>query len=412
MNFIKKALTLFALGAIIISCDEDQQVGDSQMTPASPTISIDLDFSNPTLVEDDSEHTYTVSLSQAQIVDTKLHVSQIGGTASGADYEMTGLVTIPAGYLSASGSITILSDDLIEDTETLQIQIGGIETANASLTPVTTEFTILNYTDGDLVIDLGWDMAIATDDAGEEISATDFADMRLLITSEPNNSSILDGADGGSFETYVLSGAPDGEYYIVVDFYDANADIIRGLDLSLEFNQAGIINGESYEFPSAINNASICENNFYVLMKVIKSGDNYTFEDVSINNFENQQTTWLGTDADFPSEVTTGVDCEGNVIDGLNAGWMLEFWGEIVVDAGTVHYTVDGAGNVTIANQFLYTTTWNGSVQPDYRIEGTGTLDAASGTLDIAYSLIQDGWYLGEDYGEADGFFHATLTVN
>ena len=154
INFIKKVLTLFALGAIIISCEEDQQVGASIQTPSSPTIAIDLGFTNPTLIEDDTEFTYTVSLSEVQIVDVKLHVSQVGGTASADDYEMTSLISIPAGYLSASGTIKILTDDLIEDTETLQVQIGSITTANAALTPVTTEFTILNYTDGDLVVDL------------------------------------------------------------------------------------------------------------------------------------------------------------------------------------------------------------------------------------------------------------------
>ena len=284
MNFIKKALTLFALGAIIISCDEDQQVGDSQMTPASPTISIDLDFSNPTLVEDDSEHTYTVSLSQAQIVDTKLHISQIGGTASGADYEMTGLVTIPAGYLSASGSITILSDDLIEDTETLQIQIGGVTTANASLTPVTTEFTILNYTDGDLVIDLGWDMSIATDDAGEEIGATDFADMRLLVSTTPDNAGDIGEADGGSFETFVLDGStPDGTYYVVADFYAANENITRVLDFNVEFNQSGVINGLAYDFPAAMSNANTCDGVYYVLAELVKTGDSYAITSVGEN---------------------------------------------------------------------------------------------------------------------------------
>lgn len=406
---------LFTLGAIIISCDEDDQVGASVSTPSSPTISFILDFSNPTLIEDDSKHTYTVSLSETQIVDVKLHVSQIGGTAGADDYEMTGLVTIPAGYLSASGSITILKDDLIEPTETLKVQIGGVTTANAALTPVTTEFTILNYTEGDLAIDMSWAMSIATDDTGEEISATDFADMVLSISTTPDLTGEFDGADGGSFETYVLSGdEPDGDYYVIAYFWDANADIIRNLDMSLEFNQAGVINGESYEFPGAISNASICDNNFFVMTKIVKSGTNYTFEDVSINNFTNQQTSWSGTDAGFDSEVTTGVDCGGMVIAGLNAGWILDFWGEEITDAGVVHYTVDATGAVTIPEQFLFTTLYSGDVQPDYYIEGTGTYDAAAGTLDIAYKLWQPDFAndLSGDFGGADGLFHATLTVN
>lgn len=414
INFIKKFLMLFALSAAIISCDDDDQVGDSQLVPSSPTISIVLGFNNPTLVEDDSVREYTVTLSEAQIVDVKLHVSQIEGTASLSDYEMTDLITIPAGYTSATATIKILSDELIEDTENLKIQIGDERTANASITPVTTEFTILNYTEGDLVIDLGWAMSEpTTDNSGEEISSTAFADMVLSISTTPDLTGEFDGADGSGFESYVFSGdEPDGDYYVIAYFYDANEDIVRDLDLNLEFNQAGVINGETHEFPSAISNASICDNNFFVMTKIVKSGTNYTFEDVSINNFENQQSSWSGTDAGHDSQVTTGVDCDGNVIAGLNAGWIDVDWGEVVVEAGTVHYTVDNAGVVTIENQFLFTTTWNGAVQPDYHIEGSGTYDAVAGTLNLKYSLIQNGTDLALAYGEADGFFHATLTRN
>ncbi|MFK5957939.1 MAG: hypothetical protein QM495_03600 [Lutibacter sp.] len=415
IKFIKKFLSLFVLSAVLFSCIDDDQTGESQLTPSSPTLSVNLGFTNPTLVEDDTEYTYTVTLSETQIVDVKLHVTQIGGTASADDYEMTTSITIPAGYTSASGSIKILNDELIEDTETLQIQIGDNRVANAAFTAVTTEFTILNYTEGDLVIDMDWALtAIATDDSGEEISATDFADMRLLLTDAPTNQAILDGADGGSFETYVLSGnAPDGDYYLVADFYDANADIVRTLDINLEFNQAGVINGDAHAFPSAITNDFICGANFFVLTKVTKAGTTYTFEDMGINNMLSSHKVWLGTDAGFDSQIETGVDCTGGLtISNVIAGWMLDFWGEEVQVAGDVYYTIDASGVITIANQFLYTTIWNGGVQPDYYIEGTGTLDEANGTLDIAYKLIQDGWDVSGDYGEADGFFHATLTLD
>jgi hypothetical protein len=414
INFIKKILTVLALGTIIISCDVDDQVEESQLTPSSPTISVALGFTNPTLIENDTEYTYTVSLSTTQIVDVKLHISQIGGTASADDYEITESIVIPAGYLSATGNIKILTDDLIEDTETLQLQIGSNTTANATFTPVTTEFTILNYTDGDLTIDLSWLMPTkTTDDEGEEITPTSFADMVLLMSTTPDLEGAFDGADGGSFETYVLSGAePDGDYYALALFYEANEDITRDLDLTLEFNQPGTINGDSYEFLAAISNDNICDNNFFVMTKIVKSGTSYTFEDVSINNFKNSQTSWPGgLDADEPSTVTTGVNCEGLAISNLNEGWMTGFWGEVIIDGGTVNWTDDGSGNITIANQFLYTTTYSGDVQPDYYVEGTGILDTVAGTLDITYELIQGTWHLNEDYGEADGFFHARLTL-
>jgi hypothetical protein len=408
---------VLALSALIISCNEDDQTGASKLVPTSPTLTTSLDFTSPvTLVENDSEYTYTVTLSTPQIVDVKLHVNQIGGTASADDYEMTTSITIPAGYTTGTGSIKILTDDLVEDTETLQIQIGDERVANAAFSPVTVDFNILNYTSGDLTIDMSWALAEATtNNSGEEISATAFADMRLLISNTPDNSGVFDGADGGSFETYVLSGSePDGDYYVIADFYDANADIVRDLNLDLEFNQPGVINNDSYSFPNAINNASICPNNYFVLTKITKAGDNYTFENVARLNFAS--TSFSGDDAGYPSQIVLGVDCDGATIAGVNAGWMLEYWSEIVIDSGIVHYTVDGSGVVDIPRQYLYTTTWNGDEQPPYDIEGTGTYDANTGELTLQYKLYQNGFDVIVDYGligdYPDGYFHATVTAN
>ncbi|MCF6180789.1 hypothetical protein [Lutibacter sp.] len=406
-----------ALSTIIISCNKKEYTGESQLVPSSPTLTTSLDFTSPvTLVEDDSEYTYTVTLSEPQIVDVKLHVQQVGGSASADDYEMTTTLVIPAGYTTATGSIKILTDDLVEDTETLKLQIGDERVANASFSPVDVDFNILNYTSGDLTIDMSWDMATATtDNSGEAISPTDFADMRLLITDGPNNTNILGSADGGSFETFVLpGGAPDGDYYVVADFYDANADIVRDLNLNLEFNQPGVINGESFSFPNAINNESLCPNNYFVLTKITKVGQNYTFENIAKPNFSS--TSYTGDDAGYPNEVITGADCDGLTISGIAAGWFPGYWNEIVTDAGTVYYTVDSNGVVDIPQQYLYSTTWNGSPQPSYDIVGSGTYDAATGVLVLQYKLIQAGADVIVDYGLTgdypDGYFHATLTAN
>ena len=178
------------------SCDQEENTGFSTFEVATPTLSVTT-AANASLIEDDSVFEFTATLSTAQLVDTKLSISQIGGDATiGDDFTVDGSITIPAGSLSAKGKIAILSDELKEETETVKIQIGDNTTANAALTPVTMEFTILNYTDGDLVIDMSWAMGeMTTDNAGEEIDPVDFVDLRLLLSSEDNNSSILDGAD-------------------------------------------------------------------------------------------------------------------------------------------------------------------------------------------------------------------------
>ena len=277
-------LLALTIGLFIVSCgDQEDYTGTSTFVPTAPTLSVTTSVSSASLIEDGSEYTFTATLSEPQLVDVKLYVSQIGGDATlGADYTVDGSLVIPAGSTSAKGKIKILSDNLVEDTETVSIQIGDNLTSNAAITPATMDFTILNYTDGDLVIDMSWAMGSkTTDNSGSDIDPTDFADLRLLLTDAPNNSAILDGADGGSFETYVLTGAPDGEYYLVADFYAVDETIKRDLNLNLTFNQAGIINDLSMDFPAALNSNNSCSSVFYVMAKIVKSGDSYTITSVA-----------------------------------------------------------------------------------------------------------------------------------
>ncbi len=412
-------LAALTAALFVVSCDQEDNTGFGTLVPTSPTLTVTTSVSNKSLIEDDSVYEFTATLSTPQLVDVKLFVTQIAGDATnGDDYTVDGSLVIPAGATSAKGKVTILSDELIEATETVKLQIGNNLTANASITPVTMEFTILNYTEGDLAIDLSWAMASATtDNSGVEIDPTDFADMRLLISSGPNNTDLIGGADGGAFETYVLKGTkPDGVYYIVADFFDANSSIVRDLDLSLELNQAGVINGDNYSYPAALSNLGICELNFYVLAKITKSGNTYTFEDVRKQSYElSTYTPYIGIDAEFDSQVATKAICDGLFIKGLNAGWMLDWWGEIVIDQKDVFASIAADGKVTIAKQFLYTTTYEGEVQTSYFVKGTGTYDDVTGELNIKYDLSQGTTAsiatVSMQFGWATPYFEATLTL-
>lgn len=408
------------IGLFMASCDQEENTGLATLTPTAPTLSVATQVSNASLIEDNSVFTFTATLSETQLVDVKLNIFQVDGDATqGSDFEVTGGLVIPAGSLSASGEVKILADDLVEETETVKIQIGDEKTANATIAPVYMEFTILNYTDGDLAIDLHWDMAsTTTDNSGEAIDPTDFADMRLLISTTPDNVNVYDGADGGSFESFVLaSDTPDGEYYVVADFYDANSDIVRDLNLDLTFNQAGVINDEKHEFPSAISNLGTCSLNFYVMAKVTKSGNSYSFERIATQSYDySVYISWGGTDADYASQVSTKSICDGLFIKGLNAEWMLDWWGEIVVDESDIFASIDASGNVTIEKQFLYTTTYNGDVQPDYYVYGTGTYNEATGELYIRYDLEQGSTTSLATaimaYGWPTPYFEATLSLD
>jgi hypothetical protein len=411
-------LTLFSF--FIVGCVEENNTGYSTLKPTSPTISITPGFTSPVaLVENDSKYEYTVTLSEPQLVDVHLNIAQIGGNATESDFEMTTIIAIPAGATSGKGYIKILSDDVIEGTETLKIQIGDQSTANASLTPITVEFSIQNLTENDLVIGLSWNPSTpTTDDEGTEIDADALADMRLLITDSPY-SEVIEETDGATFESFTMLGSmADGEYLVVADFFETLPSPVRDLDLSVSFEQLGVIDPFSFDFPAAINTGTVCPVNYFILAKVVKAGNQYTIEKIG----ETQPlTVWYGidTESEYPSEVTTKFDCDGNVlITGLVFGWMADFWGEEIISQEDVIIDIDSlAGKVTINKQPYITTLYDGKEFP-YSISGSGTFDASGEypVMTINYVLDQDGsnpaqWCVENGY-MVNAFFTAKLTLD
>ena len=195
------------------------------MKATTPSLSVALDFdSSISIVEQEATYGFTVSISEPQIVDIRVNLTQIGGDATnGEDFSMPPNVTIVAGKTSVSDVIAIHADDIPEAVETAVIQIANGNEANVvSISKATATFTILNLVSGDLAASMSWAAnGTVTDNGGNEIDPYDLADLRLLLTDVPYTT-ILDGADGAGAETYVLSqDAPEGEYYLVADFYAA-----------------------------------------------------------------------------------------------------------------------------------------------------------------------------------------------
>ncbi len=414
-NIKIKIVLMLSAFAFMLSCSEDDFTGDSSLEASSPTLSVQLGFANSeTLVEQEASYPFTVTINEPQIVNVVVYLTQTGGDATeGADFTFPHTVTIPARSTSASGVIKILADDLVEDTETATIKIGlGNESNVDAVNSQSVTFNIMNLEEGDLAIGMSWATSIVTDDTGAEISATAFADLRLLVSTGPNNTDLIGGADGGSFESYSFSGSnPDGEYYVVADFYDAEA-IVRDIDITLEFDQVGVINGQTHVFPAVLNNASFCPAYYAVLAKITKTGDSYAFEEIGTNSFA--VIPWSGTDADYASQITSSIDCTGTFLRGINAEWMFDFWGEEILEEANVYYTDDGAGNITIADQYIFTTLYSGS-EYDYTITGTGVIDG-TGTLTLQYYLDQDGfdvsgWYFANGFSTTP-YFEAVVTAD
>jgi hypothetical protein len=152
LNFIKKTLLLLTLSLAIISCDDietDDHTGHSISLDTNPTATVNLNFANPLVFVEaagDMTYDYTVTLSETQIVDTKIYINQVGGTATvHDDFDITESIIIPAGYTSGSGSITLYYDEIIEGDETLTIEVGDQRTTNSVFSPMTVDITIVDY---------------------------------------------------------------------------------------------------------------------------------------------------------------------------------------------------------------------------------------------------------------------------
>jgi len=424
-NKIYKIALVLGVFLFAYACNEDTFTEDSVAVVGSPSLTVTLDFNNSvTLVEQEATYGFTVSLSEPQISDVRVYLTQTGGTATdGEDFSFPDIVTIPAGALSMSDVISIHADDLVEETESVSINITSGKEANVnSIDGETISFTILNLTGGDLGVGLSWDMSNTTDDTGTVLSPTDFADLRLLIATAPSNADadVVGGADGGSCEAYTFTESqPDGEYYVVADFYAAS-DIVRDLDLTVTFDQTGVINGQTHMFPAVLNTASVCDAYYAVLAKFTKSGSSYSFEEIGANSFA--VIPWTGIDATdafacvggCDSQITSSIDCTGTFLRGINANWMVGSWGETIEEEANVYYTDDGAGNITIPSQYIFTTLYSGSLY-DYTISGTGVIDG-TGTLTLQYYLDQEGfgvseWMFDNGYMTTD-YFEAIVSAN
>ncbi len=131
------------------------------------------------------------------------------------------------------------------------------------------------------------------------------------------------------------------------------------------------------------------------------------------NGLSDMVGSWSGTDAEYPDVVTNGIvvtalkDETHLDVTGLNAGWITDYWGEPIVDGGTISITVDLAtGVINIPRQYIFTTVWAGE-NYDYEVQGTGTWEncGASPTMVLTYTIH----YAGESSGY--GPFTAELTL-
>jgi hypothetical protein len=269
----------------------------------------------------------------------------------------------------------------------------------------------------DMTVDMSWATDVKTV-VGIDLTPQAAVDMRLLIV-KASDKSIVGEEDGSGFESFAdFNTLPNGDYLIAADIYatinagDFNKPI--NIDLNLAFFQPGIVD-ETLTYPKVMTNANPCSLYRTYLATVTKAGTVYTIAK-AVSYMIPSVLTWKGTDADSPSQVTTTATCAGKTMTGLGFGWMWDYWGEIIIEGGTLSYT-STATTITIPFQKYLTTTYKGVKQTPYYVQGTGTIDntGAYPVWTIHYDFKQGTHWVAAEPGYGGwptSYFEAIITTN
>ncbi len=322
---------------------------------------------------------------------------------------------IQTGYTKQSITVTV-ADGVTYYWKVVIVDANGVKTTSELYS-----FTAVNGTNADMNVDLTVTTDVKTA-IGLDLVADKVVDLRLLILKKSDMSIVKAVDDGSANESYSdFATLEDGDYVLGVDIFSTiNAgDFNKAikLSMSLQFDQLGITNTK-LDFPNVMTNANPCALYRTYLANVKKAGAVYTITS-AVSFMAPPIVTWTGTDGNiakaseiYPSQVTTTESCAGKTMKGLNAGWMLDYWGEIITSGGTLSYT-STATTITIPLQKFCKTTYKGAAQPEYSISGTGTIDSsgAKPVWTIKYDIIQSGkTILTADNGVANGYLQAVIS--
>jgi hypothetical protein len=232
---------------------------------------------------------------------------------------------------------------------------------------------------------------------GLDLAPDAAANLRLMILKADKLTLAVPVINTSSFEDFAgFNTLPDGVYYVATDLASTiNAGTFTktfDISINLQLTQRGILS-QQLPYANVMTSANPCPLYRTYLAKVTKAGNTFTAEE-AVSYIVPQITSWNGTDATYPSIVTTTATCASTTMTGLAIGFLQDpnFWGEVVQTGGTLVYTVSG-NTITIAQQTYATTKYNGVTQPTYSIAGTGTINSSGAypVWDIKYDLIQGG---------------------
>nr|WP_321407922.1 hypothetical protein [uncultured Carboxylicivirga sp.] len=138
-----------------------------------------------------------------------------------------------------------------------------------------------------------------------------------------------------------------------------------------------------------------------------------------LNGLTDLVGTWSGDEQYWATSCITQISGSSLSISGLSEGMIEGWWGEPIIERGTVVMNVNlSDGTIAIPRQYIYTTEYSGDPYR-YEIEGTGKWDNCgdSPTLLIEYDIYYEGDAVGlaatygADYLGGISFFTASLTL-
>lgn len=207
-----------------------------------------LDATEQTVDENDGTQRISISLGKTVTASTQLYF-ELSGTASlNGDYKVvtSSPVTIAAGASTATISIQVIDEAIIEATESVIVTLTATGNGIELSSDTTKNIFILTINDNDAAptnddvqIDLTWGSGGADDIDDEDLNL--YIVNNVEITDDTiTDFDMYDGSENESgFESLVLpADAPDGDYYIVVAYNQGNSSV----DYKVNLNGAGYSN--------------------------------------------------------------------------------------------------------------------------------------------------------------------------
>ncbi|VXB47090.1 conserved exported hypothetical protein [Flavobacterium sp. 9AF] len=276
-------IKLLGLGLLLtMSCNTDDHTGDSTRTTSDAKATLNLNFSQSTVYNEENQDvlTYTISLDKPQIADVVAYVSLVSGTATeGEDFNYDHSITIPAYQLSATGSISILYDETYEPTETFTLKIGDERFANANFDPQ--EITVQIGNSDNLRIELSWDGTFNGNNG-----STDFCDIDMDLELLDSGGNYVETSYSSCPEEIIISSLmPDDTYTLVVSLWTNDGETAAiNIPANVEFSKIG---GQTPTESLDVSNYFLLSDgglddgnsNAYIEYTIVKTGQTYTITD-------------------------------------------------------------------------------------------------------------------------------------